>query len=280
MSAAELAERFLPSVARARQEGVACWVEQPGGSLDLFTLEPQETHELAAVIVTGRALRRTSFAKVEELDTPRLERLRTAAVASSEGYEERAHSVLEPDVPVERQRCTTCAVFEPGWTMCTLCLGAGCRTCGAGRVACTTCGGTGETWRAGVRYVTDNVLALRSVVCPAMPVRLRDEVKATLAQLGALPACLVTDLESEQRGAAYRSRLGEASFAGFRFGSAAPRAKKHAARIDTLPSVVKSEAVFYAWPLLCLVYALDSAIWDLALFIDPEAGLMVRGVER
>lgn len=272
---------YFPSLEAARSapraeigEEIANWLY----------LEPVESYSLAAILIVGRVLRRTSFRRAEEMSEAQYERTRQSqpdgVPDTAKEMKRRMFARIVPDLPAAKRRCMNC-LLRPGQIRCMACLGMGCSGCDDGCLPCPTCDGTLTSMAAVVEYVNDDPVETRQLLLPAMPQELKQFVRGVLAGDTNPPAALETDLDGRSSGDAYRGRGAEPAFHGFRYNDALPRAKKALDWLQRLPSVLRREANTYAWPIYCATFSRGAGdVRDIAVIVDPGKRVLVCGAER
>lgn len=278
---------FLPTLARARAEGLSASSRGLFGGPNLLASDPDEEVALAVVVVEARVLARGAEERQLQLPPRVVDALPTAPPPLPERWDTRArHCHL-----VERHHVLTdCAVCElnRGMVSCVPCGGSGwitqrsgdnqvrvrCPSCGGSRmVTCATCGGAGDALWVRVMDLTDETSALRYAYVPSMVDALDLAVGERFETVPPeLPEVLRFDLTPPTHGSAYRGERiqGEQGFHGFGFGDALGRAR---AAVEGLAggarAVIREETITHAWPLLWLRYRRVLQRTDVALVVSP-----------
>ncbi len=272
---------YLPSLEAARAAPRASIGDEVA---DWLHLRPVKTYPLAAVLVAGRVLRRSSFRRAEEMSEARYEHTRQSQPDtlpdSADDMKRRLFARIVADVPARKRRCMNCLI-RPGKVRCIACLGMACIACEDGYLPCPACDGTLESIAAVVEYVNDDPVDTRQLLLPAMPQELKQLVRSVLAEATVPPAALLTDLDGRSAGDPYRGRGAEPAFHGFRYNDALPRAQKALDWLQRLPSVMRSEARTYAWPILCATFSRHAEdVRDIAVIVGPDQSVYVCGAVR
>lgn len=286
--AEDAATPFLPSIERARSEGVMAQRKVfglPWWSVDLLASTPDEVEPLAVVIVEARVQRRISELKHVQLTARLLDRLATAAPPEPTEFTDARTAYL-----VERSEISTCQSCEgrPGEIACTACAGTGrvdvtdsegnavmvaCYLCKGHRyITCPTCEGAGHAHWARLVQVEDSAPSLRYAYVPSMV----DALDLAVGELfdvlpNELPTCLRFDPTPRKHESAYRGevRQMDRGFFGHGFGDALDRAMRAVEALGGLGDVIHQELAAYAWPVLWLRYASVTRRAEVGLLVSP-----------
>ncbi|XXX72995.1 hypothetical protein WMF30_35635 [Sorangium sp. So ce134] len=270
--------RYLPTVARARDEGLAL----PPGA-------PAEERRVAALVVLASIVRREGWTEVVDLSPEAAEQLEPGDPPRPRSFEPRAHRRLAEDLGF--RPCPGCA-GAPGRARCPLCGGEALRracSCSAGYVRCPSCMGAGRVRRVRVRYLEDRPLEVRELYAPPE----MTFVPALFTLEGALERRLGAadppeplrchDLRPRARSTAYRGggdRVVEPDFHGHGFAGTIERAVSGLAALAAGGRLVAQAVRAYAWPLLWLRYGPDEPARDVVVYPDLTGALQAfAGVE-
>lgn len=284
-----IAAGYLPTLSRARADGLTAAKRGWMVTTDLLTGEPEEQVPLAVVIIEARVLRRSVEERQIQLPEQLVDGLATDVPPPPADWSDVGrHSYL-----LERHaRITDCVACEltKGRVPCTVCgtrgkllVGSGdnqrmitCSPCnGSGHVTCSTCDGAGNALWVRVMHLHDEVTALRYAYVPSMLDELDLAVGErfdTLPEM--LPEALRFDPSPRARQSAYRGEVGEAdhTFHGHGFGDALSRAMTAVQGLSGSATVVQQEVKAYAWPLLWLRYQGVVQKGEVALLTSPRTG--------
>lgn len=273
MDPSDPASPFIPTLERARREGV-----------ELPDEEPLSQQRLTALVVYATLLRRRTWAEDVEMPWERMSQFPRVAPPAPTDFTPRSHGFIEREISVDN--CTACAA-TPGKMKCRVCKGTGVLgqirfhcSCEGGFVPCPVCRGEAMSQRVRVRYFNDEPLQLRDAYLPShltsVPSLFSFEstFERTINLDIAPPEPLrVNDLANRVGDAtAYRGgeRRQRPDFRGHDFGDTIEKA------IGGLGAVSAGSAVPYyvlnafAWPIVWLHY-LEK---DIALFVG-RLGLIV-----
>lgn len=263
--------RYLPTVERARAEGLAL----PPGA-------PEEERRVAALVVLASIVRREGWTEVVDLSPEAAEQLEPGDPPRPLSFEPRAHRRLAEDLGL--RPCTGCAGAS-GRARCPLCGGEPGRracSCSAGHVRCPSCMGAGRVRRVRVRHLEDRPLEVRELYAPPE----MTFVPALFSFEGALERRLGAteppeplrchDLRPRARSTAYRGggdRVVEPDFHGHRFAGTIERAVSGLTALAAGGRLVAQAVRAYAWPLLWLRYGPDEPTRDVVVYPDLTGAL-------
>jgi hypothetical protein len=270
MDLSDPAAPFLPTLERARSEGV----ELPSGQPDL-----QE--RLAVLVVYATLLRRRSWTEDAVLPRERIDQFPRGAPAVPADFSPRNHAVIEREVSVDT--CTAC-VNNPGKMTCRVCKGTGVLSgmrlrcsCDDGVVPCPVCGGERVSQRVRIRYFNDEPVWFREAYVPTtighVPALFSFEstFERTIDVDATPPECLrCHDLSDRVAGAtAYRGgeRRQKPDFKGHDFSDTIDKALAGLAALSAGVAVPLYDVRAYAWPILRLHFGADG---DYALFVGRD----------
>lgn len=290
---ADPVERYLPTLERARAEGLALkarvWFH-PLAGVDLLAREPVEQARLAAVTLVARVLSRSIWEKDVEMSGRLFADFPAAAPPALDAAHPGSYRVLVAQLDTGPSGCTQCTV-QPGRELCGGCGGEGFILVGHGRtqerlpcprcvgkrtLPCSTCDGTARARRARVRYIDDREDALSYTYLPNLPPPLESTLDELLAPTADLPACLRVEPSLQVSGGPYRGTAVEPSFHGHRHGDPLRRALVAAAGISGQGQILRQDIRTYARPILLLRYKVAGARRDAAL-VAGQGGVL-RGV--
>jgi hypothetical protein len=287
---ADPVERYLPTLERARAEGLALQARvwfHPIAGVDLLAREPVEEVRLAAVTLAARVLSRSIWEKDVEMSERLFADFPAAAPPAVDATQPGSYRVLVSQLDTGAARCTQCPA-QPGRETCGGCGGEGFILVGSGRsqervpcprcigkrtLPCSTCDGTSNTRRARVRYIDDREGALSYTYLPSLPAALETALDEILAPSAELPACLRVEPSIQVSGGPYRGTAVEPSFHGYRHGDPLRRALVAAGGIAGQGQILREDIRTYARPLLLLRYKVAGARRDAAL-VAGEGGAL------
>lgn len=224
-------ERFLPTVARAVEAGIELPNEPPFAS-----------HQLAALLVHGRFLRRDGWSEVKMLS-------------------ELDFGALETEPPKEGRAGSAAHVL------------GGVLSRSSGGVLCRIHHYADEIVELHDVYVP-------KVVTSCNELWHFERALEALALRATPPEALrVTDFSAQELGGAYRSGPTQAppEFHGFQYQDALTEAMAAAGRVAARGELLGVDIRVYAWPLLWLRYGEQHPVPDLVLLADPHGQLRAVG---
>ncbi len=247
MSAPAEIEPYLPTFEKLLHAGAevkarAWW--RLGSEIDLLAQEPYETTQIAAIVLSGRVLRRDRTAFVIEVAAKRRRSIPEREVPpSADALGRRQYVVFE--VVGDVHDCTGCL---NGTVLCTQCNGTGrdafsfgtplrgvygtdvgpdrflepllrsdrCSACfGNGERLCPSCDGTRASITARAYSVQDQEHAFSYAYLPELPFpleeRLKEHFEAELADGVTYPELLTVRLDPERTGGPYRQAVRDAT---------------------------------------------------------------------
>lgn len=278
----DAAGRFVPTIERARKEGV----ELPDG-------EPFESERWAALFVLAAVVRRRSWKDRVYYHPRAAEQLGRGEPAAPSGFADATHMTvgsIQGTLP-----CPAC-VMTPGLRKCRVCAGSGtiyalavrgpvACSCSKGYVACPTCLGEKTTALVDVRYHQDTVAIMREFWLPShlpcyAPLFGLERAMEEAAQVELAPPeeLRCHDLSGRTAGTAYRGgeKTVRPSFRGHDFGDTIDRALTALKALGGGYKVVLHDTRAYAWPVLRLRYANPrepERPVEVALYCDRDGGL-------
>ncbi|AGP38752.1 hypothetical protein [Sorangium cellulosum] len=269
---------FLPTVARARDEGLAL----PPGA-------PADERRVAALVVLASIVRREGWTEVVDLSPAAAAQLEPGDPPRPLSFEPRAYRRLVEDLGLAP--CTGCAGAS-GRARCPRCGGRArpyACSCRAGTVRCPSCMGAGRVRRVRIRHLQDRPLEMRELYAPPemtfVPSLFSFE-SALERRLGAAapPEPLrCHDLRPRAMSTAYRGgsdRTVEPDFHGHRFAGTIERAVSGLTALAAGGRLVAQAVRAYAWPLLWLRYGPDEPARDVVVYPDLTGALRIfAGVE-
>ena len=224
-------ERFIPTLDRARQEGI-----------ELPNEPPYATHQLAALLVHGRFLRRDGWTEVKTLA-------------------EHDVGALAPEPPKEGKPGTATHVLGAVLSR------------GGGGVRCRIHHYTDELVELHDVYVPKVVTSCDELW------HFERALEALALRATAPEALRVTDFSEHELGGAYRSGPTQSppDFHGFEYQDALSEAMAAAGKIAARGELLGVDIHVYAWPLLWLRYGEKYPAPDLVLLVDPQGQLRAVG---
>jgi hypothetical protein len=287
------ADDFVPRLEAARAAGLTLAARvwwRLGLEVDLMEREPIEARRLAAIIVSGRVLRRRRLAYRREVPASEAARAPEAIPPPVVDLGVESQQTVITDALSGVRRCTQCL---NGRVSCVVCLGRGyvevarssyevgalraCSACGRGGTQeCPHCAGTAETVEVRCVDLIDEVVHLAYPYVPTMSFALEEKVRGALEQEldveRPVPDCLFVDLEPQRAGGPYRATKRDPEFRGFSYADAL--AKARAALAGTRgEEPIAEELTIHARPILWLRYAAWGTRREVALFYDLEGNL-------
>ena len=211
--------------------------------------------------VSGRAVVRTSFQDDAEVSEAVFSRLLEAKPRAPDfdAFAERNFPELdEASRDAQLTTCLTCAV-TPGTQKCRACGGRGriyitkersesC-TCSGGRVPCSDCDGTKQSYSVRLHYHREKVRTFAHVFVPRVIPGLHRALVRFMQTRQDIPDCLEIELtEDYARRDAYRGRAGEEEYRGHRIAGVLHLARRYVSRIEARPSVRALRYRTIAWP--------------------------------
>jgi hypothetical protein len=284
------AETFLPSVERARTEGLVAraklWLLPI--ATDLLGRTPTEQHAVAAVVLRARVERRNVEQRVIQLPTDEVLSLPANPKPAPKGFVTERHRYLIERDPGPSD-CEVCEL-KPGQMPCVVCGGTGvihttdaqgnqvtrsCYSCKAGFVTCTTCAGSGTAVHCTVGVVDDHEASLDYTYVPAMTLDLELAVGALLDAEVQPPDCLKVGFELKTARSAYRgaTKQVEAKHLGHHYGTPLDSARSAVRGLGLPGEFVGHDIQVFAWPILWLRYGGIGGRHDVALVVDPNGKL-------
>ncbi|WP_438027693.1 hypothetical protein [Sorangium sp. So ce233] len=254
--------RYLPTLGRARAEGLAL---PPG--------DPAEERRVAALVVLASIVRREGWAEVVDLSPEDAQQLERGEPPLPDAFEARVHRRLAEDL---------------GLRPCTACLGAGAASAdvlaaGAAPARCA-CEGGGRVRRVRVRHLHDRLLEVRELYAPPemtfVPALFSFEgtLKRSLGAADPPEPLRCLDLRPRAVRTAYRGggdRVVEPEFYSHRFAGTIEIAAAALAALATGGRVVAQAVRAYTWPLLWLRYGPGEPARDVVVFPDLTGALQV-----
>lgn len=227
------------------------------------------TERVAAILVGGRAVERSSWVDDAEVSEDDFERLlnEQAPAPDLDDADGKTFRTLDPgsrSAPL--QRCSQCEFLPPAGT-CLRCNGAGkiqvgsddwekCFACdGTGHaLPCSVCGGSKRAVRVKIAFGRDVLRRFAHMFLPELSHSLREPLAAFFKQRTSVPDVLTVDLEGELTTAdAYRGRRSRAEVRGHRADGAVALAKTYVGRVTRLPTFALVRAAAFAWPIALVV---------------------------
>ncbi|WP_437757672.1 hypothetical protein [Sorangium sp. So ce1389] len=245
--------RYLPTLGRARAEGLAL----PPGA-------PAEERRVAALVVLASLVRREGWAEVVDLSPEAAGQLEAGEPPLPRAFEARAHRRLAEDL---------------GPRPCPACSGAGARL-----IFCATCLGDGHVRRVRLRHVQDRLIEVRELYAPPemsfVPAlfSLEGALKRALGEADPPEPLRCLDLRPRAARTAYRGgadRVVEPEFYTHRFAGTIESATAGLAALAAGGRVVAQAVRAYAWPLLWLRYGPGEPARDAVVFPDLTGALQV-----
>jgi hypothetical protein len=264
---------FLPTLARARSEGVPL---PPG--------EPAEERRVSALIVHASIVRRRSFTDDAVLPPAMLANIERGEAPPPTQFIAQSLSRVIEVLPAEH--CKVC-LATPGQRPCRVCNGRGtifgARKCYCenGLIPCPTCGGTASHNRVRMRYYSDEPAWMREVYVPSELVHepslftFESTLERAIGLEQEVPECLrCHDLNDRAAGTAYRGgeRQKRPDFRGYDFSDTVDKALAGLSALGAGMPVPLYAIQAFAWPILWLRYAGEG---DRALYAGRDGQLKV-----
>lgn len=228
------------------------------------------TDRAVAILITGRAVQRSSWSDEVEVSEPDFERLlgETPPTPDVDDLNGAKFRTLDPKSRAARvQRCSACQ-FAPKNNRCLRCNGTGrvttggdqtekCSACDNGVARpCPTCNGTRRAVSVKIVFGEDVVRHFAHIFLPEVPAPLREPLTRFFKARGAVPDVLSIDLADDFAAAdAYRGRRSRAEVRGHRADAALALARTYADRVTRLPAVAAVQVAAFAWPFVIGSYA-------------------------
>ncbi len=230
------------------------------------------TDRAVAILVSGRAVQRSSWSDEVEVSETDFDRLLTEKppppdVDDLNGAKFRT---LDPKSrAAQRRRCSACQ-FALQNNRCLRCSGTGrvatsgnetekCSACDDGVARpCAVCGGTRRSVTVKIVFGEDVVRHFAHIFLPELPAPMQEPLSRFFKSRGAVPDVLSIDLADDFAAAdAYRGRRSRAEVRGHRADSALALARTYAERVTRLPTMAAVRVAAFAWPLVIGSYAGD-----------------------
>lgn len=286
------ADHFFPDPARLRAHLGELRLTTPmpfDREPDLLALAPVAISKMAAIIVSARTLVRRSWSAEVEMSERAFEALSSrppeSAAPGGAAFDRREHRYR--DHSGGRGRCTNCTI-RPGLGACGECIGTGtrfdplargdapvavpCHACDHGFARCTVCEGSGLSVRTNVHHATDEPIFNRRVIVPSLTGTLGHAIRARIEAMAHVPEELRIDLAPAVVQSAYRGASGveKPDFFGWDFLDAYDRARAMVVVASSPGTVLRVDEV-WAWPFLCVRWAVDGKDVDVAFVPMPTA---------
>lgn len=264
---------FLPTLARARKEGVPLPPEHP-----------VEERRVSALVVLASIVRRRSFTDEITAPSSMIESIEKGEPPPPTQFiEQTVMRVIDvlPGAPCKACRDT------PGQRTCRICNGKGklssgrkC-SCDEGLVPCPNCDGGTLAGRMRVRYYSDEPAWLHEVYMPSELVhepslfKFESTFERVIAVSQEFPELLrVHDLSDREGGSAYRGgeRKKQPDFRGYDFSDTIDKALAGLGALAAGMPVVLYSIRAYAWPILWLRYTLSQPV---AIYAGRDGALKV-----
>ncbi|WP_155797964.1 hypothetical protein [Sorangium cellulosum] len=263
MDTSDPVARYLPTLGRARAEGLAL---PPG--------DPAEERRVAALVVLASIVRREGWAEVVDLSPEAAQQLERGEPPLPDAFDARVHRRLAEDL---------------GSRPCSACLGAAmglaeARAAGTAPARCASCEGGGRIRRVRLRHVHDRLIEVRELYAPPemsfVPALFPFEgtLKRSLGAADPPEPLRCLDLRPRAVQTAYRGggdRVVEPEFYKHRFAGTIDIAAAALAALATGGRVVAQAVRAYAWPLLWLRYGPGDPARDVVVFPDLAGALQV-----
>lgn len=248
-----------------------------------------DTDRVVAVLVSGRAVERSTWSdevEVSETDFDRLldEDAPTPDVNDFNGAKFRALDPRSRGAKV--RRCTEC-LYRPENGRCLRCNGTGklqvgsddwvnCSGCIEGiALPCSVCNGTRRAVLVKIAFGEDVVRRFAHIFLPELPFPLREPLTLFFKNRTSVPDVLSIDLRDDFAAAdAYRGRRSRAEVKGHRADAALALARNYVDRIHRLPKMAAVEVAAFAWPMVVGAFAGDAD--PSAVVVRDELGSVCR----
>jgi hypothetical protein len=282
MDASDPVAPYLPTVERARAEGIS-----------LPSAEPAEVRRVAGLVVFALVMQRRGWEDKLELSQAAAARIERDEPPAPQGRE--PQSYLRLAEVLGAASCSMCP-GRPGFAICRVCCGTQLVSlgngpfqvrpcsCGSGLVACPQCEGTGQTVLARVHYLRDYPASMHEIYVPpemsfAPGLFSFEGAFEKVVHTVTPPECLrCHDLRPRSVSTtAYRGggRMVLPDFRGHEFAGTIEKAVAALEALSAGGRIVAQTVLAYAWPLLWLRYGVDSPEREVVLFASPEGTLQV-----
>lgn len=224
-----------------------------------------DTDRAVAVLVSGRAVERSTWSDAVEVSEDDFDRLLAEGAPAPDVNDLNGAKFRTLD-PASRgatvHRCTEC-LYRPASGRCLRCGGVGklptggdewvkCSACNDGiALPCPVCAGSGRAVPVKIAYGEDVVRRFAHIFLPELPFPLREPLTLFFKNRGSVPDVLSIDLRDDFAAAdAYRGRRSRAEVKGHRADAALALARNYVDRIHRLPKMVAVEVAAFAWPMV------------------------------